>query len=68
MLVLKRKPNQRLVFDCPAGVDGEINVTVLASSAGRVTLGIEAPDAVTVLRGELADEEDPTVVTEREAA
>lgn len=47
MLVLSRKKGERITI-------GEaIVVTVLRSSGGRVTLGITAPDAVSVHRSEL---------------
>jgi carbon storage regulator len=48
MLVLSRKPGEKLVI-------GEgITVTVLEIVGRRVRLGVEAPDDVRVLRGELA--------------
>jgi carbon storage regulator len=48
MLVLSRKPGEKIVL-------GQgITVTVLEVQGGRVRVGIEAPDEVRVLRGELA--------------
>lgn len=48
MLVISRKAEQTVVL-------GErIVVRVLAICGGRVRLGIEAPEDVTILRGELA--------------
>jgi two-component system, OmpR family, response regulator len=49
MLVLSRRPNQKIVF--PAS---EIAVQVLSIKPGAVRLGIEAPPEVEVLREELA--------------
>ena len=47
MLVLSRKVGQRLV------IGDNITVTVTRISGNRVTIGIEAPDDVRILRGEL---------------
>ncbi|MBX3412696.1 MAG: carbon storage regulator [Pirellulales bacterium] len=47
MLVLSRKIGESLV------IDGNIRVTVVRVSGNRVALGVEAPDDVRVLRGEL---------------
>ena len=47
MLVLSRAPGQNVVLD------DRIVVTVLVSRPGIVRLGIDAPDGVTVRRGEL---------------
>jgi carbon storage regulator len=47
MLVLSRKKGERIT------IGDAIIVTVLRSSGGRVTLGITAPDAVSVQRTEL---------------
>jgi carbon storage regulator len=49
MLVLSRKPNERIVIG-----DG-IVVTVVAINAQTVRLGIEAPNDIAVYRGELRD-------------
>ena len=47
MLVLSRKPNEKL------HLGGNITVTVLKVRGKVVRLGIEAPDDVRILRGEL---------------
>ena len=50
MLVLSRKPGEKLC------IDGNIVVTVLEVKGNRVRIGIEAPDGVRVLRGELYED------------
>ena len=50
MLVLSRKPGEKLCLD------GNIVVTVLEVKGNRVRIGVEAPDGVRVLRGELYEE------------
>lgn len=54
MLVLSRKIGETLI------IDGNVRVTVVRVSGNRVALGVEAPDDVRVLRGELRpfDDED----------
>ena len=47
MLVLSRKPGETVC------VGEEITVRVLEVQGNRVQIGIEAPDQVTILRGEL---------------
>ena len=47
MLVLSRKIGERLV------IGGNITVVVNRVAGNRVTLGIEAPDTVRIVRGEL---------------
>jgi len=47
MLVLSRKVGERLV------ISGNITVVVNRVAGNRVTLGIEAPDTVRIVRGEL---------------
>lgn len=49
MLVLSRKTNQTIK------IGEQIEVKLLRSSGGRVTIGITAPDSVRILRGEVAD-------------
>lgn len=49
MLVLSRKAGETLV------VDNRVVITVTKISGNRVTLGIQAPDDVRILRGELQD-------------
>jgi carbon storage regulator CsrA len=48
MLVLSRKLGEKVV------IGGGITVTVLDVIGGRIRLGIDAPDDVRILRGELA--------------
>ena len=47
MLVLSRKTGQEIV------VGDSVRITVTKVSGNRVTLGVEAPDDVRILRGEL---------------
>lgn len=47
MLVLTRKTNERIV------IDGSIVVEILEIQGGRVRIGIQAPNGVTILREEL---------------
>ena len=47
MLVLSRKVGERLI------IDGNITVVVNKVAGNRVTIGIEAPDIVRIVRGEL---------------
>jgi carbon storage regulator len=51
MLVLSRKPGEKIV------IGGGIVIHVGEAAGGRVRIGIEAPCAVPVLRGELVDTE-----------
>ena len=53
MLVLTRKVGEKLV------IDGIITVVVTKISGDRITLGIEAPRDVKVLRGELNKPSNP---------
>ncbi len=57
MLVLARQPGQELLI-------GEgVKITVVRLEGSRVTLGIEAPRDMRILRGELADvPEEPLIV------
>lgn len=55
MLVLSRKPGEQVV------IDGGIVVTVTAIDGGRVKIGIEVPEDVSILRGELVDDQDVSV-------
>jgi carbon storage regulator len=50
MLVLTRKCGEAIL------IGGDIKVTVVKTKGSAVLLGIEAPQAVTILRGELRDE------------
>lgn len=47
MLVLSRKVGEKLV------IDGNITVVVNRIAGNRITLGIEAPEHVHIVRGEL---------------
>lgn len=47
MLVLSRKVGEKVV------IDGNIVVEVIKMQGNRITLGIEAPSDVRILRGEL---------------
>lgn len=47
MLVLSRKPGEKLV------IDGRITITITRIAGNRVTVGIEAPDDVRIVRSEL---------------
>jgi len=49
MLVLSRKVNQRILLS------GNIRITVTCIRGNQVRLGIEAPDQIEILRGELMD-------------
>jgi carbon storage regulator len=51
MLVLSRKVGERIV------IDGNISVVINRVAGNRITLGIDAPKDVRVVRGELADQE-----------
>ena len=53
MLVLSRKLGEKVV------IGGGITVTVLDVIGGRIRLGIDAPDDVRILRGELASWMEP---------
>jgi carbon storage regulator len=54
MLVLSRKPGEKVV------IGTGITVTVMAMTGNKVRLGIDAPDQVRILRGELAcGQEEP---------
>ncbi|HYT87985.1 MAG TPA: carbon storage regulator [Gemmataceae bacterium] len=48
MLVLSRKPGEKLV------INNNITITILEVVGTRVRIGVEAPDDVRILRGELA--------------
>ncbi len=54
MLVLSRKRGESLV------VGGEIRITVTRISGNRVSIGIEAPAEVRVVRAELAEDSRST--------
>lgn len=56
MLVLSRKAMQSVV------IDQDIKITVIRIEGNQVRLGIEAPNHVRILRGELMDESEPATV------
>jgi len=56
MLVLSRKVNERILLS------GNIRITVTGIRGKQVRLGIEAPDRIEILRGELMDS-DPAEPT-----
>jgi len=47
MLVLSRKPGEKIV------IDRDITVTVIEVTGNKVRIGIDAPDNVRILRAEL---------------
>jgi carbon storage regulator len=49
MLVLSRKPQEEIV------IDGQIRITVVEITGGRVKIGVSAPPAITVHRAEISD-------------
>ena len=55
MLVLSRKEGERIV------IGDNITLVISRVSGNRVTVGIEAPRDVKVVRGELKDEEEITI-------
>lgn len=54
MLVLSRKVGERI------HIGNNVFVTVVRIQGDRVRVGVEAPTALRVLRGELVDEDPPT--------
>ena len=62
MLVLTRGLKQQIVID-----GGVVTVTVLEIGGGRVRLGIEAPETLSILRKELQEPKTP-VPDEQSAA
>ena len=53
MLVLTRKVDEQII------IGGGIRITVYRLAGNRVSLAIEAPDDVRILRGELVERESP---------
>lgn len=51
MLVLSRKEQETIV------IGSDVVLTVVRIDGGRVTIGIDAPKSVHILRGELSDRE-----------
>jgi carbon storage regulator len=50
MLVLSRKVSQQIL------IGSDIRITVVKVERNQVRIGIDAPDHVTILRGELLDD------------
>lgn len=50
MLVLSRKKNESII------IGDNIKVTILESSDDRVSVGIDAPRSINIIRGELLEE------------
>lgn len=61
MLVLTRKPNEKLLI----GTDREIVVTIVEVRGDKVRIGIEAPEEIPILRQEVADRIDAGEVMAR---
>lgn len=55
MLALTRKKGEIIALKINTG-EGRIAVKVLDLGGGKVRLGIDAPDAVKILRGELIED------------
>lgn len=49
MLVLTRKPGERIV------IDNDIVIEVLEVQGNRIRIGVQAPQGVTILRSELLE-------------
>ncbi|MBS0209952.1 MAG: carbon storage regulator [Planctomycetes bacterium] len=54
MLVLSRKVGEKIV------IDHRVVITVTRISGGRVSVGIEAPNGVHIIRGELKPFDEPS--------
>jgi carbon storage regulator len=52
MLVLTRRIGERIV------IDGDIEVMIIKCSGGQVTLGIDAPEEVDIVRAELLAQQE----------
>jgi len=53
MLVLSRKCGEKVV------IGENITVTILSTEGGRIRIGIDAPDHIGILRGELVSDRKP---------
>jgi carbon storage regulator len=62
MIVLRRKTREKIV------INGNIIVTVMNIRGSRVSIGIEAPEGVRILRAELRPREAPTSLPLADAA
>ena len=58
MLVLSRKVGEKVV------IDGNITVEIVRIQGNRITIGIEAPSDVKILRGELTEPKAKTQTVE----
>ena len=52
MLVLSRKPSQTIV------IDGQVVIRINQIRGNQVAIGIEAPDNIRILRGELQEAQE----------
>jgi carbon storage regulator len=52
MLVLTRRPGETIL------IGDDIEITVLAVDGNQIRVGIDAPEDVKILRGELLDDDD----------
>lgn len=59
MLVLSRKRDEKILFQCG---EEDIELTVVRIDANKVRLGIKAGKDVTILRSELVEEKKPVQV------
>lgn len=59
MLVLSRKRDEKILLKLSE--NEEIELTVVRIDANKVRLGIQASDAVTILRSELVDKPEASV-------
>lgn len=58
MLVLSRKVGEKVV------INGNVTVEIVRIQGNRITIGIEAPSDVKILRGELAEPKAKTQTVE----
>jgi carbon storage regulator len=52
MLVLSRKLNETII------INNDIKITIVSFNNGKVQLGIDAPQEIRILRGELKPHDD----------
>ena len=57
MLVLSRKQQQSILLHCD---QGQIRVKIIELGRDRVSVGVEAPDHVKILREELVEHSEST--------
>jgi len=53
MLILTRRPGETLIIETPAGE--QIAVTALSVKGNQVRIGTDAPDDISIVRGELLE-------------